>query len=945
MGTGIGESTYSFIEQGKIEIFLSYKPEDKRLIFDEASGIVKYKESKKEALKKLEETEENLLRLEDIISEVKRQTRYLERQVEKTRKFKEHQEKLIEAEKKIAAFKFSDLEKKINNILEELNAFKEKESAKDNELRENKAKWEELNSSLRDIRKNFQEASSQVFSLNAQIETSVSHTSINQQRIKELETRNETLQNTKATASERLGLQEKRVEEARVGLVDIEKNIFNVDGQIKQLKEERNTLGKEVSAENEKINKEKIRVLEFEGTGVNLRNSLIEIQTNASSLTNRKKRLLLDKAKIEEFLREKKDTLDKTLKEAENLENIINSLKNKKNSLVSKEQELVSLKDNLQNRLIEREKDLVELNSYYEFLKDLRIKYDTFSVKKTITIVFNEEPKNISKLIVSLKGADFNKEGNLYKASVEARVISLEEAQLQEKIDLIHREIGELKARLSDLEQQKLKLTQDILLESNEIEEEDRKLQAMLQEKNNLNRDWTRLKEEFEIIEREITANRQELDSYEKKQSQLQEELASCEENLNISKNNLQKSQEIINRDSERIKDIDIETAKGETQKLSLHRERESLNSRILILTEEKDSILKNLTDMDREKDENLLRIKALSDEIERLDISIRDDGEKIKLYSKKKEELEKEEFSFAAKIEEEKKLLELIEKELGELRASVYNKKLEIQGLDYEKEKIKDYLKQVYHIEFDQKSFSEHMLEETSENMDSLSEQKEELKKKIEALGEVNLVAIEEFEELKKREDFLQKQKEDLITSKENLKKAIQKINRTSKELFLETFAKIEEEFKKNFKFLFGGGRAQLILLDQENVLESGVEIEVQPPGKKLQNVTLLSGGEKALTTTALIFAIFRVRPSPICVLDEIDAPLDEANVDRFNHLLKEFSSFSQFILITHNKKTMSKADILYGVTMQEKGVSKLVSVKFAADEANTTSQEVAPS
>ena len=257
----------------------------------------------------------------------------------------------------------------------------------------------------------------------------------------------------------------------------------------------------------------------------------------------------------------------------------------------------------------------------------------------------------------------------------------------------------------------------------------------------------------------------------------------------------------------------------------------------------------------------------------------------------------------------------------------------MEIQSLEYEKQKIKDYLQQVYNIE-------DVAIEgEIIQDMQSLLQDKESLQKKVKSLGEVNMVAIEEFEELKKRENFLETQKLDLVTSKDNLKKAINKINRTSKEIFLETFTKIEQEFKKNFRFLFNGGRANLILIDADNVLESGVEIEVQPPGKKLQNVSLLSGGEKALTAIALIFAIFSVKPSPLCVLDEIDAPLDEANVDRFNHLLKQFSSSSQFIVITHNKKTMSNASCLYGVTMQEKGISKLVSVKFAEEEATPVS------
>ena len=256
----------------------------------------------------------------------------------------------------------------------------------------------------------------------------------------------------------------------------------------------------------------------------------------------------------------------------------------------------------------------------------------------------------------------------------------------------------------------------------------------------------------------------------------------------------------------------------------------------------------------------------------------------------------------------------------------------MEIQNLEYEKEKIKNYLKQVYELEFNSGTMGE-----ITEAKDNLLVLKEKLQKNVKSLGEVNLVAIEEFQELKKREDFLDAQKLDLVTSKDKLMKAIYKINKTSKELFLETFRKIEVEFKKNFKFLFNGGNARLILLDPNNILESGVEIEVQPPGKKSQNISLLSGGEKALTSIALIFAIFQVRPSPLCVLDEIDAPLDEANVDRFNHLLKKFSRESQFIVITHNKKTMSNADVLYGVTMQEKGISKMVSVKFASEQVDS--------
>ncbi|MFA6281618.1 MAG: hypothetical protein WCY05_03845, partial [Candidatus Omnitrophota bacterium] len=426
--------------------------------------------------------------------------------------------------------------------------------------------------------------------------------------------------------------------------------------------------------------------------------------------------------------------------------------------------------------------------------------------------------------------------------------------------------------------------------------------------------------------------NIQELESFEIKQKTIESDVAACDEGLNASKSNMTALQDKVSANISRTNEVDVEVAKNETHNQSLVREKESLNSKVVLLSEEKDNILKSLLGMDKEREENVQRKDTFKEDIQKLEAGISGDKENIKIYSQKKDELSKEETELLVKIEQDRGILESADNDLSEIRSVMYNKKLETQGLDYEKEKIKDYLRQVYNVEFD----IEWLKNTIDADAGGLAEDKESLKKKLVSLGDVNLVAIEEFDELKKREEFLDKQKNDLITAKDNLRKAIQKINKTSRELFLETFNKIEVEFKNNFKFLFGGGRADLILLDQEDVLECGVEIEVQPPGKKCQNVALLSGGEKALTTIALIFAIFKVRPSPICVLDEIDAPLDESNVDRFNHILKEFASNSQFIVITHNKKTMSKADILYGVTMQEKGVSKLVSVKFGENGKN---------
>jgi chromosome segregation protein len=204
------------------------------------------------------------------------------------------------------------------------------------------------------------------------------------------------------------------------------------------------------------------------------------------------------------------------------------------------------------------------------------------------------------------------------------------------------------------------------------------------------------------------------------------------------------------------------------------------------------------------------------------------------------------------------------------------------------------------------------------------------ELKSLIESMGEVNLLAIQEFEECKIRLDFLTEQEADLVQSLEALDQAIKKINRTSRKRFAVTFEAVNRKFKEIFATLFNGGRAELILTDESNLLETGVDIIVQPPGKKLQNVSLLSGGEKALTSVALIFSLFLINPSPFCLMDEVDAPLDDANIGRFNNMIRELAQNYQIILVTHNKRTMEIADTLYGITMEEPGTSKIVSVKL---------------
>ena len=292
-----------------------------------------------------------------------------------------------------------------------------------------------------------------------------------------------------------------------------------------------------------------------------------------------------------------------------------------------------------------------------------------------------------------------------------------------------------------------------------------------------------------------------------------------------------------------------------------------------------------------------------------------------------------------------------LVEDRVRELRNELESRELALKERRREREMLKDALSELEVGKARAESDLDHLArechqaigqtaaeaaatltdEDKAREMPALEAQVAELRDRIERMGQVNVLAVEQAQELEERDTFLVAQRQDLLDSISELERAIKVIDKTSRERFREAFSVINERFGEVFRQLFGGGTAGLSLLDEEDVLESGIDIMAQPPGKRLQNVMLLSGGEKALTAISLLFAIFQYKPSPFCILDEVDAPLDDANIGRFAKMLEGMKDQTQFVLITHSRKTMEIADQLYGVTMEEPGVSKLVSVRFS--------------
>lgn len=489
---------------------------------------------------------------------------------------------------------------------------------------------------------------------------------------------------------------------------------------------------------------------------------------------------------------------------------------------------------------------------------------------------------------------------------------SFEAAKLElEKIDKIK---NELEGKLDSIE--KSRTQKDFLLRW--YEKEVQQLQDLIEDKSKLQ---GILNSEFKTLSTEIETKKSRIIQLEGEIKTLEDKEKEYRQKLEVLTSNIEaiKPQEESHRK-------EFESVRLEL--LNLTPQVESLKNKLQLLVSRKSYLQNNIENNTRE-------IQSWHNEIKSQTRLKSEQAENITSAQAEKISLQEKLEGLLKSREQKKSKLEFFELNLQKyttqreaLTDKIHTLELEIKTLNVE---INSYLKRL--------SDEFQMTEDTARQqlMESLLDPEEltKLRKKLESLGAVNLAASEEYEELNKKYEFILSQKNDLEKAKEDLKEIINKINQTTKEQFLATFEKVRENFINTFSKLFEGGHADLVLTDENNILETGVEIIAQPPGKKLQSITQLSGGEKALTAVALLFAFYLVKPTPFCLLDEADAPLDEANVERFLNLLETFTDRSQFLIITHNKRTMLRADVIYGITMEEFGVSKTISMKF--EEATT--------
>ena len=927
MGTGIGAENYSLVEQGKIDLVLSSKPEDRRLIFDEAAGITKYKVQKREALRKLEETEQNLLRVNDIIAEVKRQIGSLERQANKARKYKEIFEELKTKEINLSILQKNELTAGRDNIISRLNELGVEEEKLLSVIQEQESKVNTHRFDLKDMEDKIRGIKNQILNLDNLILANEGRINFDKEKTAELDENQKYLQAQIEQTKNRLALDEEKLSNLKEEHDNINKNMEAKKLLLAQKENQLSSLGSSVKASLENIAKAKRMILE-------LVTGLTQVKNQATDLTNkqqvylaRKKRLEIEKSKVGEEKGQVKSNLDNLTLELENLRKASQEVNLKiDNFKKDEEQEKASLND-ISLVLDNLEKEKLTLESHKEFLEKLKTKYEDISESMNAVVYLDKPPLDkVTGLVIKVTEDKPSLESGKFKLSGEAKPLDLDTQKISEKLKKIQEKINALEGTKRVSQERIAGLDRNV----RNLQEESRNQEMAISNKktshDSILEQFNKINEEEEVIAIELQDVAAELAGWEGKIALLNLEFDGLDKERKDSEELILSEQNNIDLNNKSKEEVLVTIAQTRTELEGLSKRVDSDQSTLKILqdaySQDKESIVnfqRQINENDDKRANLLLEIKDSEEKIAQSHLDIEKQNRDLQETEDKYKEISDGVSDAIEKMESDRKQIDTLKDKLYELQ-------MQSKDVDFKITSIKERILQAYKIDVDTLSAAPQEADK-----DELTLEIEKLKDRLDACGTVNLVAIEKYDELKKRYDFLTQQQNDLITAKESVHEAILKINRTTKKMFLETFERVRQEFRNYFKLLFNGGDAQIFLIDENDPLESGIEIICRPPGKKLQNVLLLSGGEKSMSAIALIFAIFKVKPSPFCVLDEIDAALDEANVDRFSRLFQEFVKDSQFIVITHNKRTIANADVMYGITMQESGVSKIVSVKFS--------------
>ncbi len=1052
--TGIGKEGYSIIGQGQIEKILSGKPEERRELFDEAAGIVKYKKNKAATEKQLEAERANLERVTDILKELEKQVGPLKEQSETARRYLIYKDELKKLD--INAFlldadnnkeQLKDFEEKLNIVEEDATRLRaEYDQAKDEyneieaKLESYNAKIDETKNDIHEKKLNNQKFEGEINLLNQQILSYKNNeTTVNEQYEKvtnELKSNQEELKKlyeVKAELDEKLDNADDILDKATTEYEDLKQLISDKETEIESSKSDIIESLNEGGTLKAKVGRYDSMLESLNLRKTQLNQKFLENRSEEEKYNAEKSALESGLAEIEQDIKSFNDNLtDIALKlEANNSKTVqsnndITSYNNRIISLKSKKESLRNLTERYEGygnsikRVMEQKSnnpkivgvvaDIITVDKKYEtaietalggsiqnivteddttakkmieFLKQNKFGRATFlpinsivdrsytnndvtkekgviglastlvtSDKKYSTIISHllgriivvdtiDNAIVISKKykqslrIVTLEGELINPGGAMTGGTFKNASNLLGRKRELEEID---EEIASLKSKVEDLS----KLVVTLSNEKDELKKSKEELYDKLQQfeikKNTYMLNFQQANTKLEEIQKlyasisrenndiatqitDIDNNKKELYDSNKKQEEavkeLEKRIEQLEKELITDKTDLEKASEKINS-----LNIDFNTVKQQydfnMQNISRVRAEENnakdtLNTLKIKLTAGNEEI-KNLSD-------KIAELKTISEENLRI-IGIKE--QKLIELNEEKNALNDSHKEFFRKREELSEQINGLDKSAFKLNAS-------IEKISEKSESLTNYMWEEYELTYNMAS---EFKDDTLTDISALKREISAVKGKIKQLGDVNVNAIEDYKAVSERYEFLKSQHDDITKAEENLVGIIAELDRSMKEQFAEKFKEIRIMFSQVFKELFGGGKADLELVDEEDLLETGIKINAQPPGKKLQNMMQLSGGEKSLTAIALLFAIQSLKPSPFCLLDEIEAALDDSNVKRFAKYLNKLTKDTQFIVITHRKGTMEAADILYGITMQEKGVSTLVSVNMIENE-----------
>jgi len=1092
MGTGVGRASYSIMAQGHITQILSSKPEDRRLIFEEAAGITKYKAQKREALRKLEYTEQNLLRVADLVREVKRQIGSLQRQAGKARRFKQLMTQLQYLETQLARHQFDVLQEEIGQREATAAGLRVQIEAGAAAISQAEQEIAQLREQLFSLERETGLMQQRGLELKGEADQHASRVQFNEQRIHEFEARREAAasdiaqseerrraaeeelaavtgrlanseaalrqhQDTLATRQEMLRLLEDDSRAREEALRQAQARAFSVAQELTQLRNEITALDlqkqgntvrlEKLSAEQVQQEEERARLeTRWQEFSANVEAEKLSVQTKRGTVEQRQQRLREIEQELGVVARELEPRVQRqaatrsrlgVLEQFEEAHEgfsagALAALRQSRAVLGSladrirvPDRYVVAIENalghNLQVVLTERPESAQEILADLSASKKGRASVAALSIQcpDTQQLVFagdmwpaghgeaaaaaGDPPAGADVPALSIVEADPSV-GRLLNGLLGRTFIVPDLAAATAALtnghagcdfvtyggDLLTRYgvytggylngngNSEAPSSILGRKNQISGLTAQLAQLVEQVNELSRRKGALLSEQTELQAGLQQAQTELREQEVAIATHEGECRALENSRRVLHQKIDTVV--YEVQSLAAQEQEGLQKRAGLSARAGEVESAQAAAQRAlnelnaaldSLRADRASATaalteSKVALATEQqmcasfrqqRQGIEQRLGELTELSAQRRQEIASCEERRELAEIEIAESHRAIVDLQQEREQVNGQIAGAIARkqacesdVTAREEALREQRRQLGELQAQRGNLDVELAQKAMTVQNLRERIDQKYHVKLDDvrgECITITLAEEgppkvqtlTPEEMAAsglatdwnvVAEQVAALQQRIDEMGPVNLVAIEEYEETEQRYQFLSKQHDDLVSAKVQLLEVINRINTQTREMFTQTFHQVRENFRTMFVEVFGGGKADLILVDENDVLESGIDIVARPPGKQLQSISLLSGGEQTMVAVALLFSIYQVKPSPFCVLDELDAALDESNINRFVRVLQRFLAHSQFIIITHNKRTIGMADVLYGVTMQEHGVSKIVSVKF---------------